>query len=247
MYTKKNITYIQPMIDDQHKDVLWYNGTVAQMQIDTHTTLSLQATGTVHADILDSRGRSICGVYDATMQGIFAETMKHYGINSDDELMHVISNSLKAIIRDNEIKVNLLTRNIWVAVFRRVTDNPATVQQFSTILASNNIDEAMNQMIKNAEAIVARAENAPDIAIHNTCYVYHHFADDKPYTSQQIRVFKDKDGATAHLRAEVENYFDRTWEKIGKIKGIDHYADNYVSFSDEKHKVFFMVEEKAIR
>ncbi len=80
-------------------------------------------------------------------------------------------------------------------------------------------------------------------------YVYKAYRDDYAYGEEDIKVFANKDLALEHLKKEVEETFDTTWEEVPAKVGItedDTFEPDYVSINRGDYTQFFIIEDQEV-
>lgn len=223
---KNNIRYLQPLIDSNHRDSIWYGGDVLSLTFEGFT-ITLRANGDVIADLCKDDTTSVF-VKDKNCHGIFYEKMKDY-IPSDDALHEYIAN-------DTEKPPFLtLTDTNWWEIF--IDFNNHEIR--SIVLDSTNYDEAITEILDSLPSFIE--SDIPRV------FVYHEYEDSQAYGTQILKVFADAKTGKACLHNRVEEYFGKSWSEIAEeISDDDTLTDTYVSINTGNGCVFFMLEYQEI-
>lgn len=141
--TGYTIDYIQPMIDEDHKDPLWYGGRVCEIKYKGYTFI-LGAYGDVVATLLLGKDNEVY-VKDKYNAGRFREEMSPY-IKSDYEISKLESDGTLTLDNNN-----------W---FEVLIDDPNGGQHdLGWLTDSFAYDESVEEIIENMDAVISEIEN----------------------------------------------------------------------------------------
>ena len=144
------ITYIQPPIDENHLDVLWYGGRVAEIERKGYTFI-LGAYGDVRATLLDQKDNEIAEVRDKCNSGAFYGEMNR--LIKDDIELHIYESW------DPKAQYQLvLENNNWWEVLIDAPDG----ETFDTgwVCNSDNYHEALQEIIVNMDSVIKELNEA---------------------------------------------------------------------------------------
>ena len=138
------INTIQPKIDDDHKDVLWYGGRVAEVEYKGYTFI-LGAYGDVIATLLNKEyNDEIAYSRDKQNSGRFYEEMRGF-ITNDKELSDL----------EDEGRLVLENNNWWEVLI----DGPDGQQHdIGWVINSCDYDEAIQEMIDGMDEVIVQLE-----------------------------------------------------------------------------------------
>ena len=223
---KSNIKYLQPIINPNKQNSLWYGGDVATIAYKGFI-FTLTANGDVIGQLwLPEPYNSLIFMKDKSNHAIFNEKFKQY-LLSDEDIHEALANE-----PSNEIKWLQMEDTNWWEIF--VTKNGQQIT--SVICDSENYEEAIDEMIDQMDTIIE--ESKP------TIFVYHEYQDDLPYGEQQTKLFLSKQHGSDYLKHAVETTFQTTWEDFIKQNTDEEntITDTYVSVKLNDICYFFTLQ-----
>lgn len=227
MENKQHLTIMQPMIDKDHKNVLWYSGDVATIE-HAHSTLTLRANGDVDLTYEYNPNADPIRVRDRECQNVFFEKMKNY-IPNDTILNALLQENAEDPDKPHPLHI---TDNNWWEVF---IDNDGE-EQTSIVLNSDCYDDALDEMIQLDKEMDKQR-----------VFVYTQYQDDQPFTTCIVKVFSEEKDALACLKKNVEEVFGESWEEIKKqIDENDTMEPDYVSISNGDACRFFILNKYTV-
>jgi len=146
------ITYPQPMIDEDHKDPLWYGGRVAEVRYKGYTFV-LGAYGDVIATLLTEDGEVY--VKDKNNAGLFYDEMHPY-IKSDRELYSLESDGRLTLDYNN-----------WFEVV--VIDSKGEQHDLGWVCDSFNYEDAVQEIFDLMDLVISELESPPAKAAVQGC------------------------------------------------------------------------------
>lgn len=221
---RENLHYLQPMLDSNHRNSLWYGGDVLTVNYKGYD-LTLCANGDVICDYQHSKDGPLIQVSDKSNHAIFLEQLKN-AIPNDETLKNLL---LEAASSSETLPKLTVVDTNWWEVFVSKDGQEIT----SCVLDSENYDDALTEMIDNAEKI---------LDLHYV-YVYHEYQDDQAYGSQLLQVFGDQKTGRKWLRERVEKVFNMPWDEVAKlVQEDDTFEPDYVSIGNSDNCQFFILD-----
>lgn len=224
---RNRIHYLQPMIDSDHRNSMWYGGDVLTIE-HKGVTVSLTANGDIAAAYVPGKtdtGR--VSVSDRNNKGLFATVMTDV-VPNDESLLHLMGADPDA----GQDSLDVTANNWWEAFVHWPGQEPE-----ATVLDSTNYDEAVTELLDRIDDLVARKPSGPSV------YVYHEYHDDLPYGEQIIKVFADETAGMAYLRQRAEAVLRMPWPEIESTAGKDDtVSPRYVSIDDGARCRFFALD-----
>lgn len=141
---RNKVKYEQPMLDNGHRNVLWYGGDV--LSIERHGyVVTLRANGDVVAEYQsDPADKTVISVKDKSCHGVFHEKLKD-AIEDDDELARLIHTDQSP----DHAWLELINGNWWDAFVSK-----DGLETGSVVLDSENYDEALTEMLEDIDSII---------------------------------------------------------------------------------------------
>ena len=129
-------TEIYPKINPERENVLWYGGTVAEIQSSKGKYI-IYARGIVSCDlVLRDNNELLVSVKDKNEDGLFAKKMLDY-IKNDKELNEILADKHK-------LYKMIINNNNWLELSFYNRDNEIV---YDLILDSNNVSEAITETL----------------------------------------------------------------------------------------------------
>ncbi len=141
---RNQVKYTRPMIDSDHRNVLWYSGDV--LHIERHGyVVTLRASGDVVAEYQsDPADKTMVSVKDRSCRGVFYEKLNS-AIENDDELTHLIETDQSP----EHAWLELTDSNWWEALVSK-----DGLETGAAVLDSTNYDEALTEMLEDIDSII---------------------------------------------------------------------------------------------
>lgn len=220
---------LKQMHDQEHRDSMWYGGTVAMLEVGPYK-FELVANGDVEAELWEDDETFLGEVKDTENLGAFYGVMRSH-IQSDKELQSLQHRMIGGLI---------VNYNNWWEIF--VFCNG--IQMESVVCDSEFYDEAIKEMIAFAEE---KLQALKPFFTPAEVVVYHEHNDADAFGEMVTKVFSSMAAGKAHLKKRVEQVYKTTWEEVTKMAGEDDTVKpDYVSISNGNGCAFFTLTRASV-